>query len=344
VIGVKTLPALGGQTVPESHLFLFDGTTGSVVWASAHNDAQFGNTAEETRTRLFEHNITIDPGSPDGFYPPSHSESYYGGANWTNTPQGTITKEAGVIGDGAAMPYSSTGTHQLLSPASCPFVSGPFVSVQQNSVYEKFRQIIGAWGHYWLAKFGIQNRSLQRLWHYRMASAQVFQANTEARLFLVVERYPFIAGTGYINDVPQVGVFVVRADGSLVQALRGFQFGLASASLVTGNAHRLFWMLRAIGSPASYRHTDLDTGEEVGLSPAQVQALLSGTPRAFSPDFVWDRLAPETFYLIQALPSLEADDGLAEFARLAPADLPEGDVRIVNDAELLAPLGRYRAA
>jgi hypothetical protein len=325
-------------------MFLFDGTAQAVAWATA-KDAAFGRTTEQTQTALWEHTIITDPGTADGAFPPSNVDGYYSGASWTNTPRGTMLKDSAVIGDAAPLPHSSLGTFQLLSPARCPFIQGPFSEDHQDSVFSSFASILGSWGHTFRATFGIQSRSRRQLWHYRVASAQAFQANLEARLFLVVERYPFLAGTGYVNDVPEVGVFVIRPDGSVVRTLRPFQAGLAAASLHTGNAHRLFWTVSTPGPgpTLSYRYTDLDTGAESTLTPAQVTALLAGKARGFSPDFVWDRIDPQAFALVPGLPALVTDDVLADYARLLPADLPtEGDVRMVNDEELLEPLDRYR--
>jgi len=200
--------------------------------------------------------------------------------------------------------------------------------------------------------YSTRTGATQRLWHYRMQSAKVFARRAtggidEALLFVVVERYPYIAGTGYINDLPQTWIGIITAQGQLVTTLRPWQYALAGSAcrLLTGNGHRLIWVcgIGAISPILRYYYTNLDDGTEVSMTRAQVAALLASKSNMLTPDFCWERLEPQGFYALDALPALEVDEALADYGTLLGTEGgPEGSVRVVNDEEILSPLERYR--
>ena len=339
------------HTINEQHVFLFDGTVQSVLWATAGNATQ-GQQVKEFQARIWEHHNTSDPGRPtcgnpcQQGTPPSDSESYYSGAFYGN-PTITYARAEGFIGEQRTIPYSSTATYQLFDPALFSVVVGPYITDTPSGV-EITATLIGGVTAFYSATYQVQQNQVYRSWHYRVASVQAFQANNEIRLFVVVERYPFIAGTNFINDIPQVGIFILTPDGTLVLTLRSFNFGVAGGTLITGNAHRILWVLldgSYLNPTANYKHTKLDDGAEVSLTPAQRDTLLSGSARLYSPDFLWERVDPQPFYLMADLPEMKEDDSLDEYSKLTPVtDAPEGSVRIVNDEEILTPLDRYQAA
>jgi len=349
-IGAQKSPTLGGGTVPETHMFLYDGTAQAVTWATAAGSVTEASESLEFGGRLFEHIKTTDTGRPAGGNPPqpgsepTTSEMYYGGANWSNIPLVHYNKNVGTAGDERGKVNSSTGTYQLFDPALLSIITGPFIQLS-SALFERTSAVIGGWNAHWFLTYATETGSEQRLWHYRIATAQLFQTNQDVRLFLVVERYPFIAGTGYINDIPQVGIFLVTKTGSLVRTLRSFQNGLGGGSLLTGNAHRILWILldgSYLAPTASYKHTNLDDGVEVSFTPTQRDKFLSGKARLYSPDFLWERVDPQPFYLMADLPEMKEDESLDEYSKLMPVtDAPDGSVRIVNDETILDPLDRY---
>ena len=143
-------------------------------------------------------------------------------------------------------------------------------------------------------------------------------------------------------------VGIVDRAGAIVHALRPWQYGLAGAHcrLIDGNGHRLFWTcgIGAIQPETRYIYTDLDTQAETILTQERLLQFLASRRRLLTPDFCWERLDPQDFYALEALPALEPDDVLADYgALLGTEDGPEGSVRVVNDEEILSPLERYQA-
>ena len=128
------------------------------------------------------------------------------------------------------------------------------------------------------------------------------------------------------------------------QVLRDWQYGISGASLLSGNGHRIIWILQegAIQPTASYRVTTA-LGEERSFTPAEREAFLASHARLYTPDFLWDRAEPQMFLEPAGLPTLTQDDVLTDFAALLAVEgAPEGSVRVVNDEEILSPLERYR--
>jgi hypothetical protein len=126
--------------------------------------------------------------------------------------------------------------------------------------------------------------------------------------------------------------------------VRSFQYGLAGAELVSGNAHRIIWTLGTgwVAKQLSYRHTNCDTGVETEFTVAQMVDFVAGEARLFCPDFVWDRTVLQRFFVADSLPALSEDTALTDYAGLAPArGNPRGSVRMVNDKEILKPLNRF---
>ena len=344
------------EIVPEKHVFLFDGVAQSVVWATAANSVTQGYAQTAFDGRIIEHHLSNtasypgtdglpDPHMPgDPPRPPVSTESYYGGANWSNLPLTAYRQSDMACADEAGQAISSTGTYQLFDPGRFPNLTAPF-ALREPGEYARGTSMIGGWTAAYEVRYSTLTGGTQVLWFYRVATVRVFQANQEAHLFIVTERYPFFSGTGYINDIPQIHVGIFRQDGSLVRTLCDWQFGIASADLLTANAHRLLWSYTTPGwNTLSFRYTDLDSGAELGLTMQQLEALLSSKARLFSPDFMWDRVDPEEFSLIADLPTLTQDEALSPYSKLTPTDAAaEGSVRIVNDESILAPLDRYRA-
>jgi hypothetical protein len=356
------------QIVPETHLFLWDGVTESVAWATAAAAPSVGHETRQFWGRILEHHVTHDPGYselglPNPHQPgwekePSATEIYYAGANW-GQPQTTYAQDDLACGDERATVVSSTGTYQLFDPARLACITGPFVAVGEGtSPYTT--TLIGGYQAFYRVNFSTRTGTTQRLWHYRMQSAKVFTRRyvaggvnplatgiDEALLFLVVERYPYISGTGYINDLPQIWVGITTVQGQTVRVLRDWQYGLAGAALITGNGHRLFWScgIGAIQPVTRYLYTDLDAGVEMTLASAQALLVLASKRHLLPPDFCWERLEPQGFHAIDRLPALEADELLAEYgALLGTEGAPEGSVRVVNDEEILSPLERYQTS
>ena len=367
VIGAQKPPSLGGATVNEQHVFVFDAMLGTVAWATAAPGATIGSDVRAFAGQILEHGLGHDPGFDERTLPSPHheppsiglpheSEGYYRGAQAANLQvwNPVISKDAGEVADGRTLATSSTGTYQLFDPARLPAIQGPYVSESADTL-EGNASIIGSQNIYrvtWRIKTG----TLQRLWHYRVASVQMFTrrataqdvpATDEPLLFLVLERYPYVQGTLYINDLPMTWIGVVTASGAIVRVLRDWSWGLnASATgLITANGHRLVWRLGegAVSPTMTYRLTDLLSGSEQVFTPDQVAQWLGGQARLFTPDFCWDRMEPAAFDLPASLPAIVADDVLADYAALLPADgAPDGSARIVNDEGILSPLDRYQ--
>ena len=264
------------------------------------------------------------------------------------------------MGEQRSILSSSTGTYQLFDPSRLAVVTGPYVSIG-SGVSSAGISILGAQTQ-WSVQYQLATGWYQRLWHYRIAGVQVFTARADhgagaspryvdkPLLFLVLERYPFIPGTNYINDLPETWVGITTTQGTPLQVLRDWQYGLSAEAtrLLTGNGHRLIWQL-GVGAlqpvPAYYLTTLLaTTATETHFTPAQLEAFLASEAALYPPDFLWDSIAPETFDEVTQLPTLEADSQLADLGLLQVAEgAPAGSVRMVNDEAILDPLDRYQA-
>jgi hypothetical protein len=362
-VGGTALGSLGAQrqsdhqSVPETHVFLWDGSAGAVAWSTASVAPLLGAEARAFTYGIAEHNRATDPGYDNAGLPtphgpgskePSQTEMYYGGANWSNLPLTNYPMNDPGCGDERSTILSNTGTYQLFDPAKLSCITGPFVSVGSGMSPRVVTMIGGATACY-VVNFSTRTGSTQRLWHYRIQSGKVFARRAtggidEALLFVVVERYPYVPGTGYINDLPQLWVGIVDLQGRTVQVLRDWQYGLSGASLVSGNGHRIIWILQAgaIQPKPSYRVTTA-LGQERSFTTAELEEFLTSQPRLYTPDFLWDRAEPQMFLEPAGLPTLTEDDVLTDVAGLLAVEgAPEGSVRVVNDEEILSPLERYR--
>ncbi len=354
------------QTIDEQHVFLLNAATNSVEWSTAAPQATVGNETFQFAGRLLEHNLEHvpqqpsngglpDPHWPDppgGIPPAEERESYYAGANWSNLPQTLKSKNEGQVGDERGQPYSSTGTFQLFDPQRCPALSGPYGQLATGTFHGGL-SIIGGLTVTWQVLYETRTGGYQLLWFHRVAGIQALSRRAavspvdEPLFFLVLERYPFIQGTGYINDLPMTWVGIVDRQGAIVHTLRPWQYGLSGqhCTLIDGNGHRLFWTcgIGAIQPETRYVYTDLDTHVETTLTRERLLQFLASRRRLLTPDFCWERLEPQGFYALEALPALEPDEILAEYgALLGTEGGPEGSVRVINDEEILSPLERYQ--
>lgn len=363
------------QTVPESHIFIVVPETASVEWASCPQSVTMGTDQHRFGSQLLEHVLHDEPSYPAGLpqphWPdwdppnppgtPRKTDGYYGGANWSNLPLTIYRKDAGLVGDESTRVYSSTGTYQLFDATRLAALVGPY-GEENTAEYSSSLSIIGSWTANYIVTFSIRTGGVRQLWHHRMVTAQVFSRRyvatvqgggvlgtgiDEPLLFLVMEKYPYISGTGYINDLPMTWVGIVTVGGQVVATLRPWQYGLSGSAcrLVAGNGHRLIWVLGvgAISPIQRYYSTNLDTGAEVSLNSTEVAALLASRSLMLTPDFVWERQDPQGFYALESLPTLTPDDVLTEYASLLAVEgAPEGSVRVVNDEAILSPLDRYR--
>lgn len=355
-IGAKRQSDL--QTVSERHLFLWDGTAGAAAWGTAPSTVQLGTEQRTHEARIFEHQVVTDVGyacdtlpSPKVCTPkdPSELEQYYIGANWG--PRTDIYTLAVDAADTRTVPVSSTGTSQLFDAGQLAVIEGPFLT--EISVTTPFETTFTGSLNSWYRVTGVvESGTYQRCWHYRVSGAQCLRARaadgTDAlRLFVVLERYPFVAGTAYINDLPETWVGLVNPDGTVLHVLRDWQAGLhaASTQLLTGNGHRIVWALGegALQPTVATLVTDLDTEVETRVTAPQLAAWLTAQASLYPPDFLWDRADPMRFCLPGSLPALERDAPMAELAGLLPAQAPPGDVRVINDTATLTPLRRYQA-
>lgn len=328
-------------TVSETHFFIYDANGKLVEFSSFLGSSQLGQEASESTFggRIDKIDTVNAPTIPPYR---SHAIYYYSGAEQGGGPP--IYKDV-------AMPPSGTF---LIGNVSCQlfsgvlgFVIGPWKNlVTTPGGTGSGAALLSRTDFHWsdIYSTGVD----VRLWHYTVQYAKPFQLNTDPRLFLVMERYPFVPGTGYINDIPQIGVFVLNArTGAVVKTLRAFQFGLAGASLVGGNAHRIVWTLSSpwFQPQTVYYATNILTGKETGFSPAQVEKLLETQMGYLQPDFLWDREDPNNFYLPDKLPDIEGDVVLEDLGKLVILSGSEtGNIRAANNEEILSPLDRYLAS
>lgn len=352
------------QTISERHLVLFDGTAGSVAWSTAPGTVTVGSEQRASGTKIVEHHKITDPGYECGSLPnpksctpkaPSESERYYAGASWN--AQTTLYEQDGGVRDHRVAQLSSTGTFQLFDPARLAPVVGPFMT--ETALRSPWTQtFLGSQQAVYRVTGEVESGSYQRTWHYRVQSAQLFAARVvlgtgdEAvhvdapRLFVILERYPYLPGTAYIGDLPETWVGIVDASGAVLHTLRDWQAGLNAGAtrLLTGNGHRVVWVLGqgALQPSTTYRVTDLDTGAEQVFTAPQLTAWLSAQAQLYPPDFLWDRA--EAFDQPAALPDLTVDAALSDVGGLVPiAARIAGSIRIVNDEATLEPLDRYQA-
>jgi hypothetical protein len=370
VIGAKR--ASDRDTVPESHLFLVVPQSASVEWATCASAPAFAWEQSQLSTMLIEHQLTEFPSYPAGLPQPHGADwdppypqgsggrtEWYGvtGVTGGNLPWVPFALDAGVVGEERGKATSSTGTGQMFDPARLQALASPY-SVDSGGTSGATRSMLGGWTAAYSVNFSTITDAVQQLWHYRVESAQILTRRIavtvagatvyrdEPLFFVTLERYAYSGG--YINDLPMVWVGIVGTNGATVQVLRDWQYGLnASATrLVSGNGHRIIWTLGtgALQTTITYRLTLLPSGAETTFTSEQVLALMAARAALYTPDFLWGRSAPEAFDLPVDLSGLTTDVTLADLAVLeAVVGAPSGDVRMVNDAEILTPLGRYLA-
>lgn len=328
------------STVPEQHFFIYNATDNVVELSTFPSDPEIGS--EETETSWggrIDHIHTENQDAPPGSPVRSVTEYYYSGASEGGT-QYDAYKDVALPPGGTFLIGNPTA--QLFRD-DLAFIPGPFKSTVIVPGDTTQASLMSRGIFHWAvtANAGAD----VRLWHYTVQAVTAFQANDEPRLFVVMERYPFVSGTAYINDIPEIGIFVVNPKtGALVRTIRAFQYCLAGAGLLAGNAHRIIWTLSAPWySPTTTLHvTNLLTGEERSFTAAQAEALLGMRSFILSPDFAWNYDDPKQFYLPDQLPALATDDVLADVAGLLEQDLAvPGSIRAANDQDVLEPIGRY---
>lgn len=369
VLGAKKQSDM--SIVPESHLFLVVPQTASVEWATCPAEPAFTEANKEFAGRLLEHDMHLNPSYPGGLSEPhlpewdppnppgtpNSTDVYYGGAE--SGGGATYERDAGTVAEERTTVESSTATGQMFDPAKLAAIVGPFTA-DSGTTTERTSTIYGLGGAFYSLTYETLSGAIDRLWHYRVESAQVFSRRVEITLpggaviyqdeplfFLTLERYPVIAGTGYINDIPEIWIGIVTKAGATVQVLRDWAYGLSSSAsrLVSGNGHRVIWTLGTnwLSPTVQYVVTMIPSGFEAIFTTAQASAFLARQAKLYPPDFLWDHVAPEAFDLPASLPALTEDGDLAESAALQPVTgTPVGDVRMVNDAEILGPLGRWQ--
>lgn len=338
--------------VEEVHVFTFDANLNTFIWGTAPTTVTFGTDQRDAFIRAYEHITGSNPvdGPPPGDVTPEDHESYYPGAE--NNPNATDdTRDEGIVADERTREFSSTDTFQLFSPANLPVLTGPYYTELGGTNSATANLLDGAptlFPHYfWHFNYLTRTGGIQINYYHRVQEARVFQSNSIPYLFLVLERYPYISGTGYLNDIPAIGVFVLNArTGALVKTLRTWQFGLAGASFVGANAHRIVWTLRApwINPQATYFVTELQGSKETAFTAAQVIALAQTRTFYLQPDFIWDYNDPKQFYSTDLLPEVQGDAVLQDLAALLDLDVSApGTMRAANNEEILTPLDRYSA-
>ncbi len=337
--------------INEQHIFLVDVTAGAVAWATAPAEVGAGVQIREWFSRVYEHQTGSLAGADHGD-PPVPYERYYAGAS-SGSFNGDKITDAGTVGEDRTVATSSTGTFQLFDPARMPALgAGPFseeasggTTTHDDLLGGGFYLVGNAWT-YTVYKT-ILSGALQLLWYHRVQGVAFFAMNSQPCLFAVLERYPYAAGTGYLEDIPQIGVFILHAlTGAVIRTLRDWQYGLAGAEFLAGNAHRIVWTLSApwINPSLSAYVTDLATGVEKSFTAAQYLAWLGTQTKLLSPDFAWDYTDPKQFSLADQLPALTADDALGDLAGLFEAEVASpGSLRAANDETILGPLGKYLA-
>ena len=319
--------------------------------------------------------------SGEGF-PERKTEQYYGGANWLNwfTAPGDWYQEVGNIGDSRSGVRTSTGTYQFFDQASCPWMKGPY-----ESTASRWEEPVGtsilvpwAWGggqFHWTGT--VTRGGFQALWFHRMAYCKMFAkrmvANVagggvmalnadEPMFFVVAERYPFIIGTGYINDLPQIWVGLIYPDGRVFKELRAWSYGYAGAELITANGHHVVWCLYtgALNPQPHYYVRDLDSdlehefandamhtllsGEVMDtLKPTDISFFIGANAKLFTPEFLWSDRVPEKFFIPGSLPTTTEEKVLEEYAHLSGGQA-YGSTRIINDQTVLLPLGIWQGA
>jgi hypothetical protein len=314
---------------------------------------------------------------PDPHWPaykaPSNNDGYYLGANWSNIPVTTYRLVEDIVGEERNTSISSTGSHQLLDPSSIQCVRPPFVSEDMGG-YTWGAALLGIFTAYYHVTFKVRTGGTTRLWHYRVKHLQVFSRRLqtpdtqggagvdEPLMFLVVERYPYSSGTAYINDLPQVWIGVIDMYGRVVHTCRTWQYGLAGAELLAGNGHHVVWALLegAINPQPRYFVTNLDSYAERAFVNQFTNTVLSGesfdqmapndiawftqaNAKLFTPNFLWSDLVPERFFDPNKLPVTEEDKALKPYATLSGGQAT-GSTRMINDYDLLMPLGKWQAA
>lgn len=389
------------QTVPESHLFLWDATDKVVAWSTASQNPTLGNEQIRFTYGILEHNKRTDPGYsssglPDPHMPgwdkePSSTESYYRGANWSNLPVTLYRQTEANAGEERTTYISNTGTYQLFDPSTLQCLQGPYVSVAAEG-YSWAVSLLGGYTAYYYVAFDVKTGATQKLWHYRVQYGKVFTRRKfvagggwietvygetgfetrersvdsdtdEALLFVVVERYPYIPGTGYINDLPSIWIGILDLTGAVVHVLRDWQYGLAGAELLTANGHEVVWSLLtgALDPKPTYYVTNLDSLREVAFSNEAAHQIVSGevldalnknditflkqtNAKLFTPNFLWSDKVPERFYGPNALPETTEDSALTPFAHLIGQGGGSGSTRVLNDETLLMPLGKWQSS
>jgi len=371
------------STVSEAHYFLYNGRTQTVVWSSCDASPMLGYTSYQFRYGMWEHESTHDPGYdssglPDPHTPgsrdPSSQEGYYLGANWSNLPVTWHYKTEGIVGREGGAASSSTGTFQLFNRDSLPCMTGPFVD-ENTGGYAWATSILGLWTAGYTVTFQVRTQGSRVLNFYRMATMQMFSRATavsggggiygrgldEALFFVVVEQYPYISGTAYINDLPMLWIGIVDHRGALVKQLRNWSYGYATAELLTANGHHVVWCLYtgALDPTPHYYVTDLDSGVEreftnnaahmllsaevmASLPPTDIAFFTGANAKLFTPEFLWSNRVPEKFYIPGSLPTTTEEQALEEYAHLSGGQA-YGSTRIINDQTVLLPLGKWQS-
>jgi hypothetical protein len=374
------------QTVPETHYFLYNATTQSIPWASCDAAPSIGSTQYSFSYGMWEHEFVTDPGYsssglPDPHMPgwdrdPSNQEGYYLGANWSNLPVTNHWRTDGIIGREGSTNTSSTGTFQLFRSGCLPCMTGPYVYENMGG-YTWAVSMLGLWTAWYCATFQVRTQGASQLYHYRMQTMQMFSRRIvasvprggvsalgldEALFFVVVERYPFISGTGYINELPMLWIGIVTEQGQLVKQLRAWSYGYAGAELISGNGHHVVWCLLtgALDPHPTYYVTNLDSGDEHSFTNTVANMLLSGEvmdtlapndisfftgvhAKLMTPEFLWSNRVPEKFFVPGSLPVTTEDKDLEPYAHLSGGQA-NGSTRIINDQTVLLPLGKWQAA
>lgn len=327
--------------VPETHFFTYNAVTQTLEFSSflpasllgqEQNQAAFSGRID--RVERFNVNSPTSP-------PRAHAIQYYSGAETGG--DNDLFKNVSLPPDGSYLIGNLTA--QLFRDG-LSYIPGPYVDrVVTPGGFGSGAALFSRTNFHWSDQF---NTSVDvRLWHYTVQDVKLFQSNTESRLFLVMARYPFLGGTGYLNDIPQIGIFILNArTGALVETIRDWQYGLAGAGFVGANAHRIVWTLSSpwIEPKTVYKTTNILTGKETEFSLAQVTDLLQTQMAYLQPDFLWTHEDPNRFYLPDSLPDIEEDAVIEDLGKLVIlSDNPVGSTRAANDEAILDPLGRYNA-
>ena len=326
--------------IPEQHFFIYDAVGKGLQFATFPAAPELGQQTTVSQWATCEdhiHTENEDGPSP----PPTELDNYYSGGSQGGSA-GDYYKSVSLPPGGSFLIGNATAQ---LFRGDLGFVLAPFKSTPVTPGETVPWSLISRAYFHWM----VTSNSAEdvRLWHYTVQTINIFQADSQPYALLVMARYPFLSGTGYINDIPQIGVFIINADsGAVVRTLRPFQYGLQGASLFAGNAHRIIWALNApwYSPRVTFYMMNLLTGQETPFTTAQVTALFGTKTFLLSPDFAWDYNDPKQFYSTAQLPVIVADPALANLGALLTESLMvPGSIRAANNQAILEPLGEYQA-